>query len=96
MDKQNPRLIESRLEIISKILTDLPKVDKKKIDYDEILRYLLEGGLYHSHNDVRVMTVDVVEKIYRLYPEGTIKWFKALNGLKPNISAEVEARLKIN
>jgi hypothetical protein len=53
------------------------------------LRYLLEGGLYHSHNDVRVMAVDAVEKIYKLYPEGTIKWFKALNGLKPNISAEV-------
>ncbi len=49
----------------------------------------MEGGLYHSHNDVRVMAVDGVEKIYKLYPEGTIKWFKSLNGLKPNISAEV-------
>lgn len=41
VDKQSPRLIQSRIEIITKILTDLPKIEKKKIDYDEILRYLL-------------------------------------------------------
>jgi hypothetical protein len=35
------------------------------------------------------MAVEGVEKIYKLYGEGTIKWFKSLNGLKPNISAEV-------
>jgi hypothetical protein len=34
VDKQNPRLIQSRLEIIAKILTDLPKIEKKKVDYE--------------------------------------------------------------
>lgn len=41
------------------------------------------------------MTVDMVEKVHKLYPEGTVKWFKGLNGLKPNIAAEVESRLKL-
>lgn len=33
VDKQNLRVIQSRLEIISKILTEVPKIEKKKIDY---------------------------------------------------------------
>lgn len=70
-----------------KLLTELPRVEKKKIDYDEILKYLLEGGLFHSHNDIRVLSVSAVEKMHKLYPQGTVDWFKGLNGLKPNVSA---------
>lgn len=51
-----------------KLLTELPKVEKKKIDYEEILKCLLEGGLFHSHNDVRVLSVAAVEKMHKLYP----------------------------
>lgn len=51
-----------------KLLTELPKVEKKNIDYEEILKCLLEGGLFHSHNDVRVLSVAAVEKMHKLYP----------------------------
>lgn len=51
-----------------KLLTELPEIKKKKIDYEEILKCLLEGGLFHSHNDVRVLSVKAVEKVHKLYP----------------------------
>jgi vacuolar-type H+-ATPase subunit B/Vma2 len=89
VDKLNPRIVESRLEIIAKILTDLPKEKTKKISYDAVLKYLIEGAIYHSHNDVRTLGVKTLELIYKEFPQGTIEWYKSLVGLKPNISSEI-------
>lgn len=95
IDKQNPRIVESRLEIICKILTDLPKDKIKKIPYDSVLKLLIEGAIYHTHIDVRVLGVRALELVHREYPQGTIEWFKGLEGLKQNIKTEIESKLKI-
>lgn len=95
VEKQNPRIVESRLEIISKILEDLPKAKTQKITFDAILKFLIEGSLHHSHNDVRVLAVKTLELIHREYPQGTIEWYNGLTGLKPNIKDEIESKLKI-
>lgn len=42
--------------------------DKRKIDYREILRLLVEGALYHASNEVRTQAVDLLEKIYKTNP----------------------------
>ena len=68
-------------------MIDLPNEKKKKINFDHILKYLLEGALFHTHQDVRVLAVDTLELVHREYPQGTVEWYKSLNGLKPNISA---------
>ncbi len=49
----------------------------------------MEGSLLHSHNDVRTYGTHVLYLIHKQYPEGTIEWFKGLNGLRPNITAEI-------
>ncbi len=50
-----------------------------------MLKLLVEGAIYHSHNDVRVLGVKCLELIHGEYPQGTIEWYKNLSGLKPNI-----------
>jgi hypothetical protein len=42
------------------------------MSYDLILKYLIEGAIYHSHNDVRTLGVKTLEIIFKEYPEGTI------------------------
>ena len=46
-------------------MADLPHEKKKKINYDHILKYLLEGAIFHSHQDVRVLGVDTLELIHK-------------------------------
>lgn len=41
VEKQNPRIIESRLEIVCKLISDLPKEKTKKIAFDAVLKFLV-------------------------------------------------------
>lgn len=41
----------------------MPKEKIKKVNYDSILKYLIEGAIYHSHNDVRVLAVKTLQMI---------------------------------
>lgn len=69
--------------------------EKRKIDYGEILRVLVEGALYHSNNEVRLYAVKLLEEIYKVYQQGTIDWYRNIKGLRPNIAAELEEKLNI-
>lgn len=55
----------------------------------------MEGAIFHPHNEVRLLAVSTLELIHQAYPQGTVEWYKSLTGLKPNISADIESKLKI-
>jgi hypothetical protein len=95
VDKQNPRLIMSRLEIIGKLMEHF-KFEKRKVDFNDILHLLIEGALFHVNNEVRITAVKLLESIHKVFPAGTVEWYRSLKGLKPNIAAELEEKLKIN
>jgi hypothetical protein len=63
--------------------------EKRKIDFREILKLLVEGSIYHASNEVRTQGVELLEKIYKLNQEVTIEWYRGLKGLRPNIAAEL-------
>lgn len=46
-------------------MTDLPREKTKTINYDSVLKYLIEGAIFHSHNDVRVLGVKTLELIHK-------------------------------
>lgn len=50
----------------------MPKEKTKKINYDSVLKYLVEGAVYHSHNDVRVLAVKTLQLIHKEYPQGVV------------------------
>ena len=56
---------------------------------------MVEGALYHSNNEVRMNGVKLLEGINHLNPQITTEWYRGLRGLKPNIAAELEEKLKI-
>jgi hypothetical protein len=63
------------------------KLEKRKIDLREILTLLIEGALHHNSSEVRVLAVKTLEQINRIFPQGTVEWYKGLKGLKPNMAS---------
>jgi hypothetical protein len=72
------------------------KLEKRKVDFRDILTLLVEGALYHNNSEVRTTAAKTLEHINKAYPQGTAEWYKNLKGLKPNIAAELQEKLKIN
>jgi hypothetical protein len=70
--------------------------EKKKVDIGEILHLLVEGSLFHSNNEVRMQGVELLLMVHKANPKLTVKWYKALKGLRPNIAADIEEKLSIN
>lgn len=77
------------MKIIGKLMQNF-KFQKRKIDFMEILTFLIEGSLYHNFGEVRVAAVKILQAVYKEFPQGTIEWYKNLKGLKPNIAAELQ------
>ena len=67
----------------------MPKEKTKNVSYDDILKLLIEGAIFHPQNDIRILAVSTLELVHQVYPQGTVEWYKGLTGLKPNISAEI-------
>ena len=77
------------MQIIDKLMSEF-RLEKRKVDLKEILVLLIEGALYHNSSEVRTMAVKTLEQINRIFPQGTVEWYKGLKGLKPNIASELQ------
>lgn len=93
VDKQQWRLILSRLEIVLQIIEEFGYNEKEWI-WTDVFELLVAPSLFHSNNDIRVVAIEIIVALYQMIGEDVKVAINNLENIKPNLLQQINERLE--
>lgn len=93
VDKQQWRLILSRLEIVLQVIEEFGYNEKEWI-WTDVFEFLVAPSLFHSNNDIRVVAIEIIVALYQMIGEDVRLAVNNLENLKPNLLQQINERLE--
>lgn len=93
VDKQQWRLILSRLEIVLQIIEEFGYNEKEWI-WTDVFELLVAPSLFHSNNDIRVVAIEIIVALYQMIGEDVKIAINSLENIKPNLLQQINERLE--